>query len=213
STYFDAGCYQYNSNTNSRNVHMKLRIFYPTNALRYSYLRFNNSIKTGKTFIVSGFIRHITPDFTIIELTDFDFISTNANTIQNVQVSASSVASDNRSDIDLIAEDVESATSKPPKRSRIITSRSSKQSTSSSSVTNKSATPFLTSVTPAGINLKTVQIQKGKNKLSDLALNCLETTVEDNIRDERVYPENVSEDDDLEYLREQDVEEEPKKKR
>ncbi|CAG8553919.1 14423_t:CDS:1, partial [Racocetra fulgida] len=213
STYFDAGCYQYNSSTNSRNVHMKLRIFYPTNAPRFSYLRVNHSVKIGRTFIVSGFVRRITPDFIIVELTDLDFISTNANTIKNVQVSASSVASNNRSDIDLIAEDVNSTTSRAPKRSCVITSRSSKQSTSSSSVTNNSTTPFPTSITPVNINPETVQIQKGKNKLSNLALNCLETIVEDNIQDERVCPEDVSGDDDLEYLREQDVEEEQIKKR
>ncbi|CAG8630807.1 17312_t:CDS:2, partial [Cetraspora pellucida] len=128
----------------------------------------------------------ITPDFTIVELTNLNFISTNANTIQNVQVSASSVALDNRPDIDLIAEDVDSTTSQVPKRSHIIMSRSSKQSTSSFSVTSNSTTPFPTSITPININPGT---------------------------DERVCPEDVSEDDDLEYLREQDVEEEQIKKR
>ncbi|CAG8716320.1 16009_t:CDS:1, partial [Cetraspora pellucida] len=105
SMYFDSICYQYNSITNSRNVQMKLRIFYPTDAPHFSYLHVNNSVKTGRTFIVSGFIRCITSDFTIVELTDFDFISTNVNAVQNVQVSTSSVTSSHRSDIDLIAKD------------------------------------------------------------------------------------------------------------
>ncbi|CAG8669895.1 6757_t:CDS:2 [Gigaspora margarita] len=34
STYFEAGYYQYNSHTNSKNGYMKLRIFDPTNALQ-----------------------------------------------------------------------------------------------------------------------------------------------------------------------------------
>ncbi|CAG8511068.1 16983_t:CDS:2 [Cetraspora pellucida] len=101
---------------------------------------------------------------------------------------------------------------KAPKRPRIITSRFSNRSASSSSVINNSSTPFLTSITTTNINPKTVQIQKGKNKLSSLALNCLESIVEDDVQDERVCPEDAS-DDDLEYLREQDVEENQKKKR
>ncbi|CAG8647135.1 380_t:CDS:2 [Cetraspora pellucida] len=187
STYFDARYYQYNSNMNSRNVHMKLRIFYPTNALRFSYLHVNHSIKIGRMFIVSGFVKRITSDFIIVKLTDLDFISTNANTIQDVQVSTSSIASDNQSDIDLITEDVNSTTSQVLKRSHVIMSRSSKQSTSSSSVTSNSTTPFPTSITPININSETFQIQKEK-------INY------------------VLKDDVLEYLHEQNVEEEQIKK-
>ncbi|CAG8841672.1 5060_t:CDS:2, partial [Racocetra persica] len=44
---------------------------------------FDAGIKIGKTFIVSGFIRRVTSDFTIVELTDLDFMSTNVNVIQN----------------------------------------------------------------------------------------------------------------------------------
>ncbi|CAG8647845.1 17305_t:CDS:1, partial [Racocetra fulgida] len=76
------------------------------------------------------------------ELTNLDFIFTNTNTIQNAQVRTSSTSSDNRLNIDLIAEDVESTTLRALKRPRVITSSSSKQGTSSSSVTNNSATPF-----------------------------------------------------------------------
>ncbi|CAG8633327.1 7408_t:CDS:1, partial [Scutellospora calospora] len=184
STYFNASCYQYNSSTNSRNVHMKLRIFFPTNAPRYSYLRANNSIKIGKTFIVSGFVRRITADFTIIELTDLDFVTTNINTIQNVQGSTSS---------------------RTPKRPRVIASRSSKQSTSSTPVVNEPI-PLPTSITPINTNLETVQVQKGKKKLSDLALNCLELIVTDNAQDENIYVEDASEEnDDLELLYEQEL--------
>ncbi|CAG8770514.1 19434_t:CDS:1, partial [Racocetra fulgida] len=188
-------------------------LFYPTNAPRYSYLRANNSIKIGRTFIASGFIRRVTSDFTIVELTDLDFMSTNVNAIQNVQTSTSSLASDHRSDIDLIAEDVDSTTSRAPKRPHILAPRSSKQGASSSPIINESAASSSSSVTPINTIPETVQIQKGKKKLSDLALNCLEQPTMDDTRDEDVYAEDVSvDDDDLELLCQQDVEE-PKKKR
>lgn len=107
STYFDAGCYQYNSHTNSKNVYMKIRAFFSTNTPRFSYLRINNSIKIGKTFVISGFIRRITSDFTMFEVTDIDFMTTSANTIQNVQVSTSLSDTNCHSDIDIMAEDTE----------------------------------------------------------------------------------------------------------
>ncbi|CAG8460550.1 10346_t:CDS:1 [Cetraspora pellucida] len=205
STYFDAGCCLYNPCMNSKNVHMKLRIFYPTNTSRYSYLRANNSIKTGRTFVVSGFIRRMTSDFTIVELTDLDFVSNSV--IKNVQTSFSSVASDNRSDIDLITEDIELTTSRAPKRPRILASRSSKQGASSSPIIDESAASFSSSAAPINTIPKTVQNQKDKKKLSDLALNCLEQPVMNDTHDDDVYAEDVSEgDDDLELLREQDLE-------
>ncbi|CAG8855310.1 39114_t:CDS:1, partial [Gigaspora margarita] len=107
STYFDTECYQYNSHTNSKKARMKLRAFYPTNAPRFAYLRTNNNIRMGRTFIISGFVRCITSNFTVVEVTDVDFITNNANTLQSVQIGFSSSASDNRSDIDLIIEDVD----------------------------------------------------------------------------------------------------------
>ncbi|CAG8593833.1 15945_t:CDS:2 [Dentiscutata erythropus] len=183
-----AAYYQYNPYTNSRNVQMKLRLFYPTNAQRFLYLHANNSIKPARTFIASGFIRCVTSEFTIVEVTDIDFVTT-INTAQNVQSGSSSVASGHCSDIDLIAEDVdvESIASRAPKRPRILTSRSSKKDTNSS---------------------PTVQNRKGKGKLSDLALNCLEPVVMDNVQDRRVHIENASNDDDLEFLGEQEFEKE-----
>ncbi|CAG8471777.1 20089_t:CDS:1 [Cetraspora pellucida] len=132
--------------------------------------------------------------------------------IQNMQVSTSSITSDNHSDIDLITEDVESTTSRALKRPRIITSRHSNQSTSSPSVINNSSTPFLTSITTTNVNPKMVQIQKDKNKLSSLALNCLEMIVEDDVKDKRVYTEDVSEEDDLECSCEQILKKTKKKR-
>lgn len=102
STHFDTECYQYNSHTNSKKARMKLRAFYPTNAPIFAYLRTNNNIRMGRTFIISGFVRRVTSDFTVVEVTDVDFITNNANTVQSVQIGSSSGASDNRSDIDLI---------------------------------------------------------------------------------------------------------------
>lgn len=96
---------------NSKNVHMKLRLFYSTNAPRCSYIHTNNSIEIGRAFIVSGFVKRVISNFTIIEVTDIDFMTTNFNTVQNMQKSTSSDTSDNRSNIDLIAKDVASVTS------------------------------------------------------------------------------------------------------
>jgi len=213
STYFDATNSQYNSVTNSKNVLMKLRVFYPTNAPRFSFLR-PNSIKTNKTYIVSGFIRRVTTDFTIIELTDIDFISTNVSSVQYVQESTSSNTSNNRSFIDLIAEDVDSTTSQQSKRTRIITSRSSKQSTVPPPIVNEPETPILTP-TPVNIGPETFQSQKGKKKLSDLALNCLEPITVNSSQDRRTRVEDAPDDDNdnLEFLLQQEANEDPKKTR
>ncbi|RIA99904.1 hypothetical protein C2G38_2236693 [Gigaspora rosea] len=52
-------------------------------------------------------MRCVTSDFTVIEVTDVDFMTNNINTVQSMQIGSSSGASDNRSDIDLIVEDVD----------------------------------------------------------------------------------------------------------
>ncbi|CAG8819320.1 24390_t:CDS:1, partial [Gigaspora rosea] len=110
-----------------------MRIFYSTNAPRFLYLRVNNSIKIGRTFIVSGFIKRVTPEFTMLEVTDIDFMTANVNMTQNMQEFTSSTITDRRSDIDLIAEDTVSASSQTLKRPRRVTTRATKQSTSLSS--------------------------------------------------------------------------------
>ncbi|CAG8627543.1 2774_t:CDS:2, partial [Cetraspora pellucida] len=129
STYFDASCYQYNSHTNSKNVHMKMRIFYSTNAPRFSYLRVNNSLKIGRTFIVSGFIKRVTSKFIMLEVTDIDFMTANVNITKNAQEFTSSTITDRRSDIDRIAEDTVSASSQTLKRPRRVTTRATKHNT------------------------------------------------------------------------------------
>ncbi|CAG8709481.1 10397_t:CDS:2, partial [Cetraspora pellucida] len=122
--------------------------------------------------------------------TYFDAECYQYNLFQDVQRGISSVVSDNRSDIDLITKDVKSTTSLALKRLCITTLRSSKQGISSSTVINKSATSFLTSVASVNTTSETVQIQK----------------------DEDVYAEDVSEDDNnLKILCEQEVEGQKKK--
>ncbi|CAG8834068.1 5611_t:CDS:2 [Gigaspora margarita] len=106
-TYFEAECYQYNSHTNSKNVYMKLRIFYPTNVAWFSYLGTNSSIKIGRLFIVSGFVSYINSDFVIFEVTYVDFITSNINIALNVQPSITLNDSEHRSDIDMIAENTD----------------------------------------------------------------------------------------------------------
>ncbi|CAG8826631.1 688_t:CDS:2, partial [Dentiscutata erythropus] len=130
STYFDATNSQYNSVTNSKNVLMKLKVFYPPVLLDSPFC-----------------------------LTDIDFISTNVSSVQYVQESTSSNTSNNHSFIDLIAEDVDSTISQQSKRPRIIMSRSSKQSTVPPLIVNEPETPIPTP-TPVNIGPETFQSQK-----------------------------------------------------
>ncbi|CAG8788342.1 19044_t:CDS:2, partial [Gigaspora margarita] len=123
STYFDTKCYQYNSHTNSKKAHMKLRAFYPTNVPRFACLRTNNNIRMGRTFIISE----------------------HAN-------SSSSDASNNCSDIDLIIEDVDLSTPQLSKRPCRITSKYSNKSTNLSPVNIEPATSILTLVNPVNLN-------------------------------------------------------------
>ncbi|CAG8732604.1 11508_t:CDS:1, partial [Racocetra fulgida] len=153
------------------------------------------------TFIVSGFIKRITPDFTIIEITDVDFVTTNANVIQNAQPNLSSVVSEHPSDIDLIAEDTNSTMLRTPKRLRGLGSNTFDQDTSTSSIINESPAPLPNPMLSTDINAKTVQIQKGKKKLSDLALRILEPI--DDVQDQSIRSEDMPEDDELEILDEQ----------
>ncbi|CAG8818234.1 26494_t:CDS:2, partial [Gigaspora margarita] len=193
SMYFEAGCYQYNSHTNSKNDHMKLRIFYPTNVLQFSYLRANSSIRTGRSFIVSGFVSCITSVFVIFEVTDVDFMTSNVNVVQDMKPSITSTISECRSDIDMIAEDTDSNILWAIKKPHRLISRPLKQRSSTN------------------IGTDTVRIQKNKNKLSDLALNLLEPLTVDSTQDRRVRVEDAPEDDDEFEILEESIMEVPKK--
>ncbi|CAG8735348.1 2514_t:CDS:2, partial [Gigaspora rosea] len=113
-------------------------------------------------FIISVFFRCVTSDFTVIEVTDVDFMTNNINTVQSMQIGSSSVASDNRSDIDLIVEDVDFSTPQTSKRPRRITSRYSNQSPNLLPVNVEPATLILTPITPVNLNHGMVQNQKDK---------------------------------------------------
>ncbi|CAG8828669.1 8008_t:CDS:2, partial [Gigaspora margarita] len=118
----------------------------------------------------------IISDFVIFEVTDIDFITSNVIVVQNAQLSITLNISEYHSDIDIIAENTDSNILWAVKRPQRLT-------------------PRLTD---------TVQIQKNKNKLSDLALNILELSTV-NIED---APEN---NDEFEILEETVIEEVPKK--
>ncbi|CAG8790395.1 297_t:CDS:1 [Dentiscutata erythropus] len=122
-THFGADCYQYNSITGSRNVLMKMTIIFPTNAPRFNYFR--TGINVNRILLVSGFLQCIKNDIIYIEATDIDFINT-LGTDHSKQGGFSS-NSNISSDIDLIAEEIESTTSRASKRFRNLTSKSSKQ--------------------------------------------------------------------------------------
>ncbi|RIB00662.1 hypothetical protein C2G38_2233508 [Gigaspora rosea] len=115
-------------------------------------------------------IRCVTSDFTVIEVTDVDFMTNNINTVQSMQIGSSSVASDNRSDIDLIVEDVDFSTPQTSKRPRRITSRYSNQSPNLLPVNVEPATLILTPITPVNLNHGMVQNQKDAPDDEDEAL-------------------------------------------
>ncbi|CAG8651021.1 7360_t:CDS:1, partial [Gigaspora rosea] len=164
---------------------MKLRIFYPTNAPRFSYLRANSSIRTGRSFIVSEFIGRITSDFVIFDVTDVDFMTSNVNVVQDAQPSITSTISERRSDIDLIAEDTDFNIPRAVKRPRKLTSRPLKQSSGLSTINDEPVAPSQDPGSSTNIGTDTVRIQKNKNKFSDLALNLLEPLTVDSAQDRR----------------------------
>ncbi|CAG8845089.1 32187_t:CDS:1, partial [Gigaspora margarita] len=53
----------------------------------------------------------ITSDFTIVKVTNINFITNNTNIVQSIQISSSSGALDNHLDIDLIVKDIDLSTS------------------------------------------------------------------------------------------------------
>ncbi|CAG8473391.1 21761_t:CDS:1, partial [Dentiscutata erythropus] len=113
-TYFDTEYSQYNTFTSFKNILMKIRVLYPTNSKWFTYLHTNNSIKPGRTFLISGFFRYISSDMTIMKTTDIDFfiISNAMMTIElENKIFLSSSNSNNRLDIDLIIDKIESNTS------------------------------------------------------------------------------------------------------
>ncbi|CAG8816451.1 27671_t:CDS:2 [Gigaspora margarita] len=94
-----------------------------------------NSHTNSKNGIISN--------FTMLEITNIDFMTTSANTIQNMQGSTSLSNTNHCADIDIMAEDTEFTASQSLKRSHRVTTRSSKQYTGSSfasSTTIESAT-------------------------------------------------------------------------
>ncbi|CAG8693204.1 17773_t:CDS:2, partial [Cetraspora pellucida] len=116
-TYFDAECFQYNSFTNSKQVLMKLRILYPTNAPRFTYIHANNSIKSGQTFLVSGFVRRVNPETIAIEATDIDFMyANNAIISHNRHDVSSTTISSQHSAFDDIVDEIESTISQVSKK-------------------------------------------------------------------------------------------------
>ncbi|CAG8509453.1 8061_t:CDS:1 [Gigaspora margarita] len=212
SMYFEARCYQYNLHTNSKNVYMKLRIFYSTNALQFSYLCANSSIRMGRSFIVSGFVSCITSDFVIFEVTNVDFMASNVNVVQNAQLSITSNISERRSDIDMIVEDTDSNILWAVKRPCRLIPRLLKQSSGLFAVMNEAAAPSQDPALSTNISANTVRIQKNKNKLSDLALNILELSTVNSAQNCQVQVKDAPEDDDeFEILEETVVEEVSKK--
>ncbi|CAG8574244.1 2383_t:CDS:1, partial [Scutellospora calospora] len=169
STYFDADCFQYNSFTNSKRVHMKLRILYPTNAPRFTYIHANNSIKSGRTFLVSGFVRRISPEVIAMEATDIDFMyASNAVVNHNVQEISSTTTSSHRSVFDEIIDEIESTISQAPKKSVVLAKVS--RNTASTPNFNK---PIMSSSSLSSASTETTQLRKGKKRLANLALDCL----------------------------------------
>ncbi|CAG8823261.1 18070_t:CDS:1, partial [Gigaspora rosea] len=105
---------------------------------------------------------------------------------------------------------VDFSTPRTSKRPCRITSRYSNQSTNLPPVNVEPAILIPTLITPVNLNPGMVQNQKGKGKLSDLALNYLEPAAIDNTQDRRTRVEDAPDDED-EALIEPILEEVPKK--
>ncbi|CAG8725583.1 14966_t:CDS:2, partial [Cetraspora pellucida] len=190
STFFDVECFQYNSFTNSKRVLMKLRILYSTNVPRFAYIHAKNSIKPGRTFLVSGFVRHINPEAIAIEATDIDFMyAFNAVVNHNVQEIPSMTIS---------IDEIESTISQTPKKNNILATNSHS--------TTSAPSAYASSSTEA------TKLQKGKKKLSDLALDCLGLNIVDE-QENKSEDDNNMADDEVIDLEEQISDEKAKKRR
>ncbi|CAG8725915.1 7129_t:CDS:2 [Gigaspora margarita] len=88
-----------------------------------------------------------------------------------------------------------------------ITTKSSTQATSLLPATVVPTMIILTPITPINLSSGLVQNQKDKDKLSNLALNCLESITVDDTQDKRTHVEDAQEDEDnnLKFLLEQEI--------
>ncbi|RIB19900.1 hypothetical protein C2G38_2035700 [Gigaspora rosea] len=111
-------------------------MIFPTHAPRFNY--FHTGIKVGRTLLVSDFFKCIKNEIIYVEVTDIDYINT-LNTNYNKQ-EVSSTTSNINSDIDLIAEEIESTTSRAPKRQRNSTPKSPNQDNDFSFITKEDPT-------------------------------------------------------------------------
>ncbi|RIB14082.1 hypothetical protein C2G38_2196135 [Gigaspora rosea] len=92
-------------------------------------------------FSIGDIVIHITSDFVIFEVMDIDFMTSNVNVVQDVQLSITSNISKRHSDIDMIAEDTDSNIPQAVKRPHRLTSKPLKQSSSLSAINNEFAAP------------------------------------------------------------------------
>ncbi|CAG8498027.1 16251_t:CDS:2 [Cetraspora pellucida] len=179
----------YNSFTNSKRVLMKLRILYPTNAPRFTYIHANNSIKSGRTFLMSGFVRHVNPEAIAIEATDIDFMYANNAIISYNRHDVSSMTiSSQRSAFNDIVDEIESTISQ---------------------VSKKTSTRNLKRLDMPPLSLTSTS---GKKKISDLALDCLGLNVVDE-QESKGNDDSKAPDDEVEDLEEYVLKERPKKRR
>ncbi|CAG8830421.1 1624_t:CDS:2, partial [Gigaspora margarita] len=95
------------------------------------------------------------------QVTDIDFMPTNVSLVQNTQESSFSSSSNNRSVIDLIANDINFAatTLRTSKRPRGMTSKSSKQGTNLLPIINEPVIPIPTPTT-INIGFETIKNKK-----------------------------------------------------
>ncbi|CAG8803164.1 1344_t:CDS:2, partial [Gigaspora margarita] len=129
----------------------------------------NHEFEANKILIsishFSKFVSRITLDFVIFEVTDIDFMTSNVNVVQDVQL-----------------------------------------------IIDKLVAPFQDPEPSTNISTDMVQIQKNKNKLSDLALNFLELLTMNSAQDRRVQvKDGLKDDNEFEMLEESVIEEVSKK--
>lgn len=131
--HFSAECTEYNSVTGSNNIKMEMTILYPSQLVRFKYLGLlGANIKSGNKYIVSGLVKFSDKGKIMIEATDIDYVKS-AEFSYNISESPSTIKTNTRSIIDIIADNVESINSQSKKPKLDTSSKESDKITTSKS--------------------------------------------------------------------------------
>ncbi|CAG8626673.1 29586_t:CDS:1 [Gigaspora margarita] len=139
--HFSAECTEYNSVTGSNNIKIEMTILYPSQSVRFKYLGLlGANIKTGNKYIVSGLVKFSNKGRMMIEAMNIDYVKS-AKFSYNISKSPSTIKTNTRSIIDIIADNVKSINSQSKKPKLDTSSKESDNITTSKSYeTSKTST-------------------------------------------------------------------------